>query len=632
MTGKKWLILLISLLIMSIGPVNASQISGNSSSVNEYVQKTNETLNDIYKLNSSIQDDLKSLTKESKACKPKKVPWYVWLGAAADFWVIVIYLGVHLNRINSKSHELQDKLHQFNVTGMDLSGARYGLDVENQTDSSDISAESYEDYMQPKIENRTGYTLNSVEGKNLKIGDIVLYKSKNMYYRYLYVSKIDKKNGNYILRGMNNKLFVKSAADVDGNVKMRFNIGQNANNTQYNDLKVVNAAYQIQKQEFLDRRNSLTQLKDTSFELTQTTEWMRGTVNLVFDSVNVAIGWLSITGLPSIISLIKDGINFDIMMVNEYTFKPINNLAKDLLAYYDLEIPDLQEYSQSFVSLYPTAYDMNFTTCSVKNVTAEFNATGSSLLDYEITNNPESGNITLCGENGDHNGTFVYTPDPNFCGNVSFKYKATAGYDESNEATITIEVTPNHAPVASNMALNVLMNKNISAKFNVTDRDGDELDYRVVKPVHGNVSLNNEGTFVYTPENNYVGNDSFTYYVNDGFLNSKVCNANILVDNAPVAENMEFTLEKDKTLGLFDNMFNATDIDGDKLQFSVFKPKRGSLTDTESHDETWGTLTKYKNEWVYYPLKGFTGTVRLQYQAYDGVFWSNTANITVIYI
>jgi VCBS repeat-containing protein len=44
---------------------------------------------------------------------------------------------------------------------------------------------------------------------------------------------------------------------------------------------------------------------------------------------------------------------------------------------------------------------------------------------------------------------YTYTPNTNFNGTDSFKYKATDGTTESNEATVTITVNAvNDAPVA----------------------------------------------------------------------------------------------------------------------------------------------------------------------------------------
>jgi hypothetical protein len=41
-------------------------------------------------------------------------------------------------------------------------------------------------------------------------------------------------------------------------------------------------------------------------------------------------------------------------------------------------------------------------------------------------------------------------------------------------------------------------------------------------PARGSVTVNADGTFVYIPEANYFGTDSFTYRLNDGLLDSNL--------------------------------------------------------------------------------------------------------------
>ena len=55
----------------------------------------------------------------------------------------------------------------------------------------------------------------------------------------------------------------------------------------------------------------------------------------------------------------------------------------------------------------------------------------TAVLDTDATN----GSVVL---NAD--GSFTYTPDANYCGTDSFTYHANDGMDDSNVATVTIEV------------------------------------------------------------------------------------------------------------------------------------------------------------------------------------------------
>jgi hypothetical protein len=70
-------------------------------------------------------------------------------------------------------------------------------------------------------------------------------------------------------------------------------------------------------------------------------------------------------------------------------------------------------------------------------------------------------------------------------------------------------------------------------------------------PAHGSVTVNADGTFVYTPAANYFGTDSFSYRLNDGPLDSNLATVNITiaaVNDAPVAGDVYATLAEETPL------------------------------------------------------------------------------------
>src|SRR5207253_2885071 len=121
------------------------------------------------------------------------------------------------------------------------------------------------------------------------------------------------------------------------------------------------------------------------------------------------------------------------------------------------------------------------------------------------------------------NGSFTYTPAANYNGPDSFTYKANDGTANSNVATVSITVNPvNDAPVAVNDSYSTNQNAMLTVaapgvQANDSDVDSTTLtSVLVAGPSHGTVTLNANGSFTYTPSNNYVGPDSFTYRDNDG--------------------------------------------------------------------------------------------------------------------
>jgi uncharacterized delta-60 repeat protein len=79
--------------------------------------------------------------------------------------------------------------------------------------------------------------------------------------------------------------------------------------------------------------------------------------------------------------------------------------------------------------------------------------------------------------------------------------------------------------------------------FNDTDPDNDSLTAHLVTgPSHGNVTLNTDGSFTYTPVANYGGNDSFTYKANDGQYDSNVATVHLAMNTPPTAAAQSITV------------------------------------------------------------------------------------------
>jgi len=107
----------------------------------------------------------------------------------------------------------------------------------------------------------------------------------------------------------------------------------------------------------------------------------------------------------------------------------------------------------------------------------------------------------------------------NFNGADSFTYKATNGLEESNVATVTINVAAvKDAPVAKADTYNVAKNTTLTVAAalgvlaNDTDIDGLGMTAVVTANVtKGTLGMNADGSFAYTPPNNFTGNVTFKY-------------------------------------------------------------------------------------------------------------------------
>src|SRR6185295_9271562 len=113
---------------------------------------------------------------------------------------------------------------------------------------------------------------------------------------------------------------------------------------------------------------------------------------------------------------------------------------------------------------------------------------------------------------------------------------------DGGDGVVTVN-NNNQAAVASNDVYGVTLRQSISdpgstfvnpggVLANDSDADFNALTAVLVGsgPTHGTLNFfNADGSFSYTPAVGYVGADSFTYKVNDGFVDSNVATVNLTV-------------------------------------------------------------------------------------------------------
>lgn len=87
---------------------------------------------------------------------------------------------------------------------------------------------------------------------------------------------------------------------------------------------------------------------------------------------------------------------------------------------------------------------------------------------------------------------------------------------EKKELAFSLLPKKNSPPTAEDSDFETYRNIANSGKLSATDPDGDSVTYEIVmKPKRGTVEIHEDGTFLYTPDENKVGKDSFTFTVTD---------------------------------------------------------------------------------------------------------------------
>ena len=206
------------------------------------------------------------------------------------------------------------------------------------------------------------------------------------------------------------------------------------------------------------------------------------------------------------------------------------------------------------------------------------------VTSVTINTNPSHGSVAVQPD-----GSIKYTPDKDYYGMDSFTYtvKDVSGAT-SAPGTVTVIVTPvNDPPVAVNDEATTNENTEVAISILANDFDVDSpLDPSSItigtNVQHGTISINTStGVVTYTPANDYVGNDFFTYTIKDsGGLLSNVATVTISVINvnrAPVAVDDQVNLTTVAPVSI-DVLANDYDPDGDAISIvSVTNPSKGSV-------------------------------------------------------
>lgn len=253
----------------------------------------------------------------------------------------------------------------------------------------------------------------------------------------------------------------------------------------------------------------------------------------------------------------------------------------------------------------PTASALSATTnedapVSVALVGADIDST---TLTYSADTTVTGGTVSISGN------IATFTPNANFNGTGSFRYRVNDGLANSTWAQVTVTVNAlNDAPVAANQSLAVTEDSGASyVTLSASDPDsGSALTYALASmPAHGTVSLSGRSAR-YTPEANFAGTDSFTFYANDGLENSNLATVTIsvsAVNDAPVI----YTTAGMSSGGTVEITAYAEDVDS-----SIGAP---TIAVTPMH----GTASIVAGRLRYRPDAGYIGMDRVTVSVTDGV-------------
>ncbi|MEC7839433.1 MAG: tandem-95 repeat protein [Chlamydiota bacterium] len=287
---------------------------------------------------------------------------------------------------------------------------------------------------------------------------------------------------------------------------------------------------------------------------------------------------------------------------------------------------------------------------SLINILPQFNLSEDSFINFPPSNlaqglNPALGPFTLQIVSAPTNGTVIllgdgsitYTPNPNFAGTDSSVINVIDNTGAPTAITVTYNVAQvNDKPVADNE--NFVQNEDVVLNVNSaagvlsgdTDIEGTPLIAQIVtNPTNGVVVLNPDGSFIYTPNLDYNGVDSFTYEASDGDLVSDPATVTITinpVNDKPVANPDSFTVSENGSIvvsGALGVLSNDTDVDSVVLTAAQNSPAVPLVGASAIGADGSFTMSLAADP-------DFSGIVTLTYVANDGFLDSDAGTITVL--
>ena len=182
----------------------------------------------------------------------------------------------------------------------------------------------------------------------------------------------------------------------------------------------------------------------------------------------------------------------------------------------------------------------------------------------------------------------------------------------------------NNPPVADDDTATVVQGNTVVIPVleNDTDPDGDTLTVQNVRRAKGVVRIQDDGTLLYRPTPNFVGEDVFEYTINDGRRGRASARVVVLVTAAqanqdPVAYDATFDTQEEVA---FRDTLPAFDADGDDLTYSIVNQgTKGTAVITDATT----------NEFTYTPDPDANDQDSFTFRVYDGAAYSNEAIVTI---
>lgn len=229
-------------------------------------------------------------------------------------------------------------------------------------------------------------------------------------------------------------------------------------------------------------------------------------------------------------------------------------------------------------------------------------------------------------DNGD--GTFVYNPNEGFIGIDTFEYTVVDGIGQEFIGLVSITVAEvNEMPDAVDDVIYVVENSAVLVEAidilgNDFDPDGDTLSIeKCTKPKFGDARVKNDGSFTYTPDSGFVGEDMMVCTIVDGNGGKDTSTIQFVVGPREFA-----------TIDIFVTVMNsAVTVNSPGILENDDGFSTGKLSVESCAEPGRGTLTYSEDgSFIFTPNDLFIGIQSIECHILDGNGGRDTSNIVIL--
>jgi hypothetical protein len=287
-----------------------------------------------------------------------------------------------------------------------------------------------------------------------------------------------------------------------------------------------------------------------------------------------------------------------------------------------------REFEYTFGNLPPITSDLHFKINEDENTTLQLISSGKkSESDYfEITKLSSNATLNLDKKTG----TLIYKPSLNFYGNDTLSYRFYDGEQWSDTSYLYLQIEAiNDQPEVLQIITDTLLEDNTYAAIkskglfsNIIDPDDFNLKIDSIGSLKlGNINIQNDGSFNYTPLKNINGFDTLHYTITNESNQTVAVNRIfyvVPVNDAPELYPIQKTIEEDSQLKLTVDKNFITDPDDSLHILNITKPPTNGKLNILNGNQ----LTYLANQ-DYYGVDSFKIRVK------DSAALSNENTVTV---